>query len=220
MSNDSEPQSNATPPADTTGETQETLVTPKATNDAPGEEPPAAEPADAEVKDAGDAEGKTSDPPAFEPLTAESLTAPEGFDIQGPAVEQFLEIVNKAGGGELSPADMANEFLALHAAALQEAAESANTAWQEQQDTWVADVQKEFGSDLAPKQAQIEKVIAQFGDDELRTALALTGAGNHPAFFRFFAKLADQFTEAGPVQSAPGSERPDVAQRLYPSMKG
>jgi len=155
-----------------------------------------------------------------EPLAAEALQFPEGFQVDEGLRDEFLGIVNDA---EMSAADRANALIGLQGKVLEAASEANSAAWNQMQETWQKEVKADPEIGGGNFQATLDKVgnlVAEYGSDELKQAMDITGAGNHPAVIRFLAKVADQLTEVSkPVVGTPASSL-SAAQRLYPTMKG
>lgn len=161
-------------------------------------------------------EQKTQEP-EFVPLTAENLTFPEDMAVNEQARDDFLSILNNR---ELSPAEQAQKLVDLQTSLAREASETGSKAWDEVTADWVSKVKAdpEFGG---PKHEatmlSIGKLVQNYGDDDLRDAMNLTGAGNHPAVVRFLAKIAKDFNEGGPVSGTPTNQSSGL-DKMYPSM--
>lgn len=206
MQNDPNQPTDPTPEAPTTENTNPTPEPPK-------EEPKVEEPSKEEPK---------ADEPKVEPLTAEAVKLPEGVEVNQEAFGSFIEIMNNA---ELSPQERAQQLIDLQLKYAAEASEAISTAYEKTREEWAESVRadpKIGGAALEANLGKISKMIDQHGTPELREALDLTGAGDHPEVVKFFLNLANKFTEGGPTPSAapttPVTEE-ERAARLYPSMQ-
>jgi hypothetical protein len=191
------------------------------TNPAPAA-PPAAAPADATPAPTSLLGGTAVEPPVGEgtgqpsPITLEDIALPEGFVMPEAEGAEFLALLNEP------PEDrkqFASSLLEVHNKILQQVAEGHAQAWERTQSEWQDTIRAlpEFAGDrLEPAMAQIAGVVDRYGDAQLREALALTGAGNHPAVARFMLKIAQDLNEAPPVKGGPAtSPAPDRASRMF-----
>lgn len=85
---------------------------------------------------------------------------------------------------------------------------------------------KEFGgSKLSETQADFDRLMKEYGDDELRKLLDDTGYGDHPALLRFVARLGKATREdsvtGGPKNGADGAgkKKPTLIEQLYGTAK-
>lgn len=167
-------------------------------------------------------EGKPAAPADYE------IKVPEGIEIDEKAVTDFKAIM---ADDKLSPADRANKLVEMHAAALKASAEKPMQLWFDTQKKWQDEVRadKEIGgTNLDANRSNIAKAITDImGDQAAATfeALKYTGAANHPAIVRLFARMSKVFVEGGPAAgSAPGAgHSKDFATRvaaMYPSATG
>lgn len=157
--------------------------------------------------------------PEFVPLTSEALKFPEeGFIVDEALRDGFLELVNNQ---EMSPADRAQGLVDLHLKAVQQASEKSSEGFAATQLQWreQAQADPEIGGDkLDGVLATVSKAINQFGSPELREAMDLTGAGNHPAVIKFLHKMAKHFEEGTPVSGGAASGGQTLADKMFPSM--
>lgn len=158
---------------------------------------------------------ETPSTPAFEPLALDALALPEGFSFEGADAEatQFLELVN----GAKLPKEEAEALLGLHAKFLERAASQMETAWDELQNNWRAEVEAlpEVAKNPALAQANIAKILDKYGSEEARQALDVTGAGNNPHVVKMFLKLAADLAEQPPVSGAISPTSRSREQRIY-----
>ena len=128
--------------------------------------------------------------------------------------------------------DMANRLIEMYANEARNWSEQVQTAWLEANNEWQEQVVAEFGEEKLEKKlhavgALIDAYDKQsraghFSNDpapefakELRAALDLTGAGNHPAVLKFLFWTADKLGEGKPLTGMPAGESMSRAQKLY-----
>ena len=153
------------------------------------------------------------------PLTKADLVLPEGFTADDKTQDSFIEIANKYSFSK----EAVDALVKLQADVQKGLSEKGKSDWETTQADWkkAAETDKDIGgAKLQPALANISKLIDQYGDDEFRAVMDLTGAGNHPAFIRMLNKVASKVVqEGGPV--SPGNptvmNENDIAAKLYPS---
>lgn len=188
---------------------------------------PTPTPAPDPAKDPAKPEAKPStinepEPPA---LTIDNLKLPEGFKADNAVVASFIETLSNA---KLSPAERAQALVDMHVKGLTAAQEAANQQMEQTEAGWKKTIaaDKDFGSgdDKSPlkpeAKAIISKAIDAYGGAELRQALDLTGAGNHPVIVAAFYKMSKILSEGNYVGGSPPSkpEAQTAAQKLYPGL--
>ena len=188
--------------------------------DAAPDPAPAAPTAEVETESAAeDAEGPSDAVPT--PLAIEDITLPDGFEMPEEIGSSFLELINSPPE---SRAEFANSLIGFHTSLLESVAGEYAQQWEQTQETWRAEVRalpEIGGQNLQTSMAEIAKVLDRYGDKEARDALAMTGAGNHPALVRLFHKIAKDVNEKPPVQGgAPSGAPRDRASRMYGNSEG
>lgn len=179
-------------------------VPPTATD--PGAEPPVAEtpavetpPVEAEV-------------PA---LTAADLTLPEGAAVDDAAMASFLEFT----AAQKFSKEQAQGALDLYTAQITQLGSAMEAEWDATQTQWQEQCRAlpGIGGDkLDASLAEISKVVDRYGSQDLRTALDVTGAGNHPAVVQFLHSIAKVVNEAPPVSGQPTATAPSSrADRMF-----
>ena len=151
------------------------------------------------------------------PFKVEELKLPDGMKIDEPTSKGFVDLVNKFG----IPRDAAAELVNLQAAAMKAASEKGESAWNDLQTEWQKAVKADpdfVGEKFTTAQAGIGQLLTKYGDDGVKAAFDLTGAGNNPAIFKFLSKIAKDLTEPGPrpipsLTSVPKS----AAETLFPN---
>jgi hypothetical protein len=146
-------------------------------------------------------------PAPFDPV---ALALPEGFDREAPAFAEFTELARDSG----FTGEQAQKLVDFHLKHTQAATEAQLAQWQTTQDGWIAEVKvdKEIGNIDALRQT-IAKVAdnANLTDPGFKEALALTGAGNHPAVLRTLFRWAKALGEGGPVSGEAPARQPNGA---------
>ncbi len=170
-------------------------------------------------------------PPAPEaPVVPEAydFAAPEGFTVDDAAVDGYKTLAREMGLSQEQFAKLSGYGIEQ----LKAATAAPAAAWQAMQSEWVGQVaaDPELGmvdGKLAPEAAQhVARVAQAYGTPELMQALALTGAGNHPAVIKAFVAIGKAMGAAGPLDQgkpAPatrqGNSFGEIASRLYPTMQ-
>jgi hypothetical protein len=159
-----------------------------------------------------------------------TFTAPEGKTLDAKLVERATPVFKELGLDQASAQKLVDTWNDL-------AGDSANLAVEavkQMREVWAGEVKSKYGAELDSKIAEIGRMKDSIfaGDKDSRVAferaMDLTGAGDNPAIFNTFLKLATQFTEgkhvlgAGPSpegQRAPGKPAaPSAAQAMWPSL--
>lgn len=160
---------------------------------------------------------KAPEPAAeFKPIDATAFKLPEGAELPEADMKELVSITNEA---KVAP-DVAQKFLDLGARLLKSQAEAATQQWATTNEKWQTEIKNDpafAGTKLTESLAGISRVFDQYGDPGLRAALDLTGAGNHPAIFRTFDKIARALSEGKPVVGSPPSPSVTLAERMYPT---
>ncbi len=163
------------------------------------------------------ADAKPADKPVeFVPLAAEAIVFPEGFAPDPEFTPKFVELANEM---KLSP-EAANKLVALQAEITKKGSEAATQLWLDTNTKWQDTVKADAeigGTKLTESLAQVGKLLNSHGSPELREALNITGAGNHPAVVKFLYKMAKELNEGGALSGSPASAPSDAASLLYPT---
>lgn len=166
------------------------------------------------------------DPAAPAPLTFDTLAVPTNIEMPEQFSGKFTDILNDSA---MSPTERGNALLNLYAEAAQFASEKGSNDFVQLQDTWRSEIasfhEKPASADpvlggktFEATQAQVGAVIERFGDDDVRAAFDLTGAGNNPAIYRFLVKIAGELGEAVPISGTPGPAGGESrAARMFPT---
>jgi hypothetical protein len=151
----------------------------------------------------------------FKPITVADIKLPEGVQADKPMVEGFVALVNEH---KISPALQA-ALIDLQSKSIQALSAKDSENWNATQGQWEKDIKadKDFGGqNYDATIADVGKFMAAFGNDEVRAAFDLTGAGNHPAIIKMLATAAKMIKEGSPVlPGAPGTAQKTQADILY-----
>lgn len=184
---------------------------------APTEQPAQTSPTESKSEGEAPAEGEKKEE-SSKPLTVEDLKAPEGAEIDKAAAEGFINLANEMG----IKGEAAQKLFDYGSNLLNNAAKAQVESFVKVNDQWASECKadKEFGGEkLEQSLAGIAKLLdnPKFADPGLRQALILTGAGNNPAVFRSFAKMAAALNEGNQVSGSPAQvKRPEsLGQALY-----
>jgi len=158
----------------------------------------------------GEAEG--NDAPAID---YDALTVPDGFEMDGQVLEAAKPVLEELG---ITDQAQAQKLVDLFSGIQQQQAEAAAEALTKTHDEWVNAIKSDWGSSFDERLAVAGKAV-ELGGDELREALAITGAGNHPAVIKFFHRIGTAVSEDGLVAGdAKVSNKAPIEKRMYPSM--
>lgn len=173
------------------------------------------------------AEAKVADP-----VTYEDFTLPEGIARDSPLLTTFSAEAARLGIPQAQAQALVTavgDRLAADAKAAGEAQATAQmSAWSATNEAWQAEIRadKEIGgSKFEAMKSNVARLFDDYagtlnslGRKALNEALLHTGAGNHPAIVRVFAKIAAAHTEGGFVAGSPGRGPVDRAALMYPTM--
>jgi hypothetical protein len=164
------------------------------------------------------------------PEKYEAFKVPEGHQMDEKETKEVGELFKELNLTQAQGQKLIDKYVATN----QEAFNAPFKAWEELQEKWTNEIKldPDMGHRLPEIRTTIGKALDGLGDAKLtegfRTAMDLTGAGNHPAFVKAFWKLAQAVTEGGHVsgtgpsalgQRAPGqSATPTAAKALYPNL--
>lgn len=183
---------------------------------APSEEPANPE-SEAKPEGGGEAkpEGETKegeDAPAE--LDLSKIEAPEGFEMDEESLKAAEPLFKELGLNQ----EQAQKLVGFYAERVAAQSEAAAGAMKETTQTWVSSIKDEWG-DKYDENVSVAAKAVQFGGDDLRDALNVTGAGNHPAVIKFFHRIGQQLSEDGFEGTKPQASDGDWVKGLYPSMQ-
>lgn len=151
--------------------------------------------------------------PAGPPEKYEAFTLPDGLQADDAQLTEFGDFARDLGLSQ----EAAQKLLDRYAGVLSEPAK----AYQQVQETWIGEIKadKEIGgANLEKSLGLAAKALDQFGGKQLREALNVTGAGNHPAIVRAFVAIGKAISEDTFVGGGKTAPEKSLAQSLYPTM--
>ena len=140
-----------------------------------------AEGGDASVEKAEGSEGAESE---FE------ISLPEGYELPESTLEDFKALAKETN----IKGEQAQKFVDLHTKIMQSQLE----AYTIQRKEWVESLKRdpEFGGNkFSANVERANRVIARFGDADLKEVLKSTGLGDNPALVKFMAKVESVMSE-------------------------
>lgn len=161
-----------------------------------------------------------SETETFEPHTADTLKeiiGGEAPELNEELANDFLEIVNESK----MPREAVEKLMGMQDRLMAQVTDAMAAQWNQTKSDWTKTINTEFpGEKLDAEQARIGALIDEFGDQELREHLNLTGAGDSPALFRFLSKISTRLVKEGqPMGGKATSAQPTLAERMYPTMQ-
>lgn len=173
--------------------------------------------AKAETGEAGkDAKKATETDDTNVEVDFDAFELPEGVELDEALAEKAKPIFKELGLKQ----DDAQKLVSFFAEYRLNEAESAVAQMTDTRKGWVEAIKSEWGNNYESNVATAAKAV-QLGGDELREALELTGAGDHPAVIQFFHRVGAAISEDGLVAGdSVVSNKSPLEKRLYPSMKG
>ena len=166
--------------------------------------------------------GESGSEAGSEPLPAyEAFTLPDGMALDPAALEAAQALFGEA---RLSQAQ-AQKFVDFALGRELAAQHRSLQAFQDLQERWVEEVKADpaiGGTKLNGALAHAARAIDRLGGSDLRQALDLTGAGNHPAVVRAFVALGrllaeDRFAPGGGARPSPPRT---PAETIYGARRG
>lgn len=150
-------------------------------------------------------------------LDWDAVTLPEKFSIEDGDRTAVEEIAVKYSLPPEALSDLFQMYAAKVAALGDGLAAATAEEWTTTNETWKSEVIKTYGSleKAQAESARFAPIIEEYGGDELREALEVTGAGNHPGIFKFLSKIADAFGEGSPVTAAATPKTTNPLQVMY-----
>ncbi len=139
----------------------------------------------------------------------EAFKLPEGMGIDGPEMEQATRLFQEARLDQAMAQRFVDHAMGRERAALQRGLQ----AFVDLQNRWTGEIKAdpEFGgARLTATLSSAARAIDRLGVPGLREALNVTGAGNHPAVVRAFARLGQMLSED---RFQPGRDAAPAASR-------
>ena len=162
------------------------------------------------------------------PEKYEPFTFPDGMALEGETLTKAQELFKSTGLSQ----EAAQSMVDFHVAQLQAAADAPLEAYNAMREEWKT--KSNADPEIGPKAAAIRETLGRafdtIGDPALvadfKSAMNLTGVGDHPAFIKVLNKMAASVVEgrhvsgAGPTklsQQAPGAGPVSIAKAMYPN---
>ena len=183
-------------------------------------------------------------PEAYAAFKAPDSWAEKGLKLDEKVIEKFTPIAKTLGLSQEQAQSLVDFYTGVsedHSTAMEQASlQAVKDMRKEWRDEVKAD--KQVGHRLTEVKANMAKMynafIPQQGDpkviaaatqmvSDVKKAMDLTGAGDHPAFVRFWDLVSQRFTEGtyvagrGPSpggQQGPGSKPDSAAKAMYPTL--
>lgn len=164
----------------------------------------------------------TPEPPKVEgaPESYTDFTLPDTYKLDEGALTTFKELA-KAKGMTQEEAQKTLDVFANH---FKSQVDQNVAAFLETSKEWADQTRadKDFGGPkFAESQAAVGRVMERFADGEFVDILNASQLGNHPAVFRFLAKIGATISERPLDTSHGGDTSPSaksVAEKLYPDL--
>lgn len=173
-----------------------------------------------------DDKAKPADP--AKPAIAEiELKLPAGFDAKDEGVGKFKELVKGLDSKNAQALfDMHAEAIAKAREGAQHEVQQALKEFEATRAGWVSSIKSDpevGGPNFTPSLGSAQRAIQYAGGAALRAALEESGYGDHPAFFKAFAKLGALIKEDGIQSDGEGgaagktkiSNLQELGERLY-----
>lgn len=148
-----------------------------------------------------------------------AIKPPEGFTLSDEDKTAISAIAKETGLTQPALEKLSAFYFSRLGATVEGLNASVGEEWTKTNKAWAEEIHTKFGGDEARVKSEVQKfqpIIDRFGGDKLREALAVTGAGNHPAVFDFFTKLTATLGEGTPVGgNSPPKGAADPAKAFY-----
>lgn len=129
------------------------------------------------------------------PEKAEEYKLPDG--VHEEALGWYTKTAHELGLTQEQARSMAESYMELEKVRTEEHEKAINA----QQEEWMAEIKKDFGSAFDKRVETAKKAIEAFGGAELREAMNQTGLGNHPAMVKAFSQIGKEMLESSLPQA-------------------
>ena len=203
------------PNSDLKGDSKEELVETKEAVEEEKEEAVEEDKADSEKEEEKEEEEQEDKAPE----SYEDFTLPEGVELDQQLMDQFTPLAKELNLTQ----EQAQKLVDLQTQSLVQEQEARVKEWETQVETWQKEAKddKEIGGkDFKENLGLAKKALDQFGNDELKSFMDYSGAGNNPEVIRFFVKLGKALNEGAIHKGGRAAQTSeDRASILYPSMQ-
>lgn len=169
------------------------------------------------------------------PEKYEAFKLPEGITLEGETLTKAHDLFK---GLNLSQ-EAAQSLVDFHAAQMKAIADGPVAEYDAMRSDWKTkseadpDIGPMDGSKAKAIRVTIGRALAALDNptlaNDFKSAMNLTGVGDHPAFIKAFAKFAEKFVEGRPVnlsganpspsgQKSPDAKPPTIASAMYPNL--
>jgi hypothetical protein len=176
-------------------------------------------------------------PEPEEPIAYEPFKFPEGATPDETKVAALTELASQYRVPQEDVQKLVDMYIAGQQTLLDRMAEHQQNVWRETNEAWIDQIKKDReigGNRLETVLARCSDVIDRFAStsrdaavrfaaqDRLRTALNVTGAGNHPDIVRFLANVSEAVAPPQPIIAprAMPTAPPSRAARRYANGNG
>lgn len=153
------------------------------------------------------------------PIEYTDFTLPDGVDVDTPTLDAAKALFVEAK----LPQDVAQKYVDFYTEQTKKMGDTLVQNWVRTNEKWVSDFKadKEIGGERQTETlASVKQAVRKFGTPALQDALIATGAGNHPEFIRFFARVGKATGESAHIPAGQGAGSVQaVASQLYPTMQ-
>lgn len=175
--------------------------------------PPAAAPAE------GAPEAKATPPAAAAAPTAYDLKLPDDSPLDLSRVESITALAKERGLSNEAAQELLNgehELVKAHEQKLHKQLADQSAAWLE-----ALKADPEFGGDKLTENVEMGKrLIARYGDEELKAQLDSSGLGNHPGLVKLLSRIGREMApDKLEMPRNTGGEKKSLEERLYPGQK-
>lgn len=171
------------------GQSEASVLTPEAQQQAPQQEQGQEADAKAEGESTEKADQKQAAPEEYA-----DFTLPEGIEMDADVLTEFKGFAKEHGISQ----EAAQKLIDMQSGMESKRAEQMQQQAADQAQKWLGDLKadKEFGGDNYDKNVGVAlKAVEQFATPELRTLLTDSGLGNHPEMVKVFHRIGKAISD-------------------------
>lgn len=185
-----------------------------------GKEPKKDEPVKSLLADDGEGEGNEGGEktPQEAPESYEDFKLPEGFQKDGPLLEEFIPLAKEAR----LPQEHAQKFVDLGAKLVQKAHDDQAKAWEAVVTEWTGKIKSDSeigGAKLGESKGYAVRALKQYADPETRKYLDDSRLANHPGLFKMLVRVGKTLGEDKLFEGGAAKQETNPAKILYPDLK-